>query len=124
MQLPGEDAGSTSSSERSDYDYENGQATGDEYDDMVVDDFAAGYPGRSDDLLQGTYYNVDVEEEEEEEDEDDVDDNEGDAEDEQGDLDIDEYINGDSDEEGNGGGDREKNLDQDQGTYTSSDYSE
>ncbi|XP_030929199.1 homeobox-DDT domain protein RLT2-like isoform X3 [Quercus lobata] len=126
MRLPGEDAGSTSSSERSDYDYENGQATGDEYDDMVVDDFAAGYPGRSDDLLQGTYYNVDVEEEdeEEEEDEDDVDDNEGDAEDEQGDLDIDEYINGDSDEEGNGGGDREQNLDQDQGTYTSSDYSE
>ncbi len=137
MQLQGEDAGTTSSLERSDYDYENGLATGDEYDDdMVMDDYAAGYHGRSDDLLQGTYYNVDVdvdvdveeeeeEEEEDDDDDDDVDDNEdGDAEEEQGDLDIEEYINGDSDEEENSGGDREQNLDQDQGTYTSSDYSE
>ncbi|GLT71766.1 hypothetical protein SLA2020_437620 [Shorea laevis] len=133
MRLQVEDGGNATSSERSDYDDENGLATGDEYDDNVMDDYAPPYNGRSDDLLQGTYYNVDVEEEEEEEDEDEDDDdedgdgdnNEGDAEDVQGDVDMEEYINGDSEEEGNGYGDGEQNVDQDEAAgYTSSDYSE
>ncbi|KAF5481349.1 hypothetical protein F2P56_002009 [Juglans regia] len=113
-----EDAGNTSNSERSGYDDENGLATGDEYDDMVMDDYAPQYIGRSDDFLRGTYYDVDVEEHD--------DDNDGDEneEDEQGDLDVEEYINGDSDDEENGG-DREQNVDQHQGAgYTSSEYSE
>jgi hypothetical protein len=129
-----EDGGNSSSSERSDYNDENGLATGDEYDDNVMDEYAPPYNGRSDDLLQSTYYNVDVEEEEEEEEEEDDDDdggggddNEGVAEDVQGDVDMEEYINGDSDEEGNGYGDTggEPNVDQDEAArYTSSDYSE
>ncbi|KAG6722699.1 hypothetical protein I3842_03G173300 [Carya illinoinensis] len=119
MRLEVEDAGNTSNSERSGYDDENSLATGDEYDDTVMDDYALQYNGRSDDLLQGTYYDVDVEEHD---DDDDADENE---EDQQGDLDVEEYINGDSDDEENGDGDREQNVDQDQGAgYTSSEYSE
>ncbi|XP_059452338.1 homeobox-DDT domain protein RLT2 isoform X1 [Corylus avellana] len=132
MRLQVEDGGNTSSSERSDYDDENGLATGDEFDDNVMDEYAPPYNGRPDNLLQSTYYNVDVEEEEEEDDDDEEDDgggddNEGDAEDVQGDVDMEEYINGDSDEEGDGYGDGggEPKVGQDEAArYTSSDYSE
>lgn len=117
-----EDTANTSSSERSGSEDENGLAMGDEYDDMVTDEYV-GYNGRSRDLLRGTYYNIEVEENEVD---DAADDNEeGDAEDDQGDLDVEEYINGDSDEEVNGDGDGEQNLGQDQGAgFTSSEYSE
>lgn len=113
MRLEVEDAGNTSNSERSGYDDGNGLAAGDEYDDdLVMNDYTAQYNGRSDDLLQGTYYDVD---------DDDADENE---EDEQGDLEIEEYINSESDDEENGG-DTVQNVDQDQGAgYTSSEYSE
>uniref|UniRef100_A0A5B7A597 Homeobox-DDT domain protein RLT2 n=1 Tax=Davidia involucrata TaxID=16924 RepID=A0A5B7A597_DAVIN len=128
-------AENASSSERSEYDDDNGQATGDEYDDLMVDDYSGVFNGKSDRLLEGVDYNVDGEEDDEdrvEEADDDVDededeDDEGDDgdEDEQGDIDIEEYINGDSDEEGNrdDGGEQVGNLDEVTGS-TSSDYSD
>lgn len=108
-----------SSSGRSEYNDENGRASGDEYDNnMVVDDYASGLNGKSDDLLDGSDYNVEDDEEDEVEDEDGDDDGEGD-------FDIGRYINGDSDEEENGAGDEEQKMELDEGTgLTSSDYSD
>lgn len=111
-------AKNASSSERSEFDDENGQATGDEYDDLVVEDYTGGFNGKSEDLLEGSDYNL-----ANEDDEDDID--EGEDEDEQGDLDVEGYINGDLDEEGVRDGDGEQNGDQDDGTGSmSSDFSD
>uniref|UniRef100_A0A6M2F0J1 Uncharacterized protein n=1 Tax=Populus davidiana TaxID=266767 RepID=A0A6M2F0J1_9ROSI len=90
-----EDAENASSSERSEYNDENENipASGDEYDDQVLDDYAGGFNGKSDDLLEGSDYNIDSNEEEEE------DDAMNEDEDELGDLDVEEYINRDSDED-------------------------
>ncbi|KAL3583251.1 hypothetical protein D5086_014312 [Populus alba] len=89
-----EDAENASSSERSEYNDENENipASGDEYDDQVLDDYAGGFNGKSDDLLEGSDYNIDSNEEEE-------DDAMNEDEDELGDLDVEEYINRDSDED-------------------------
>ncbi|XP_048328593.1 homeobox-DDT domain protein RLT2 isoform X2 [Ziziphus jujuba] len=108
-----------SSSGRSEYDDENGQASEDEYDDMVVDDYATGLNGKSDDLLDGSDYNVNGDEDEAD---DDVEDEEEDGE---GDFDVDRYINGDSDGEENRAGDEEQNMKLNEGTgSTSSEYSD
>ncbi|KAJ6908688.1 homeobox-DDT domain protein RLT2-like isoform X1 [Populus alba x Populus x berolinensis] len=89
-----EDAENASSSERSEYNDENENIppSGDEYDDQVLDDNAGGFNGKSDDLLEGSDYNIDSNEEEE-------DDAMNEDEDELGDLDVEEYINRDSDED-------------------------
>ncbi|CAK7322696.1 unnamed protein product [Dovyalis caffra] len=110
-----EDAENASSSERSEYDDENENipASGDEYDDLVVDDYAGGFNGKSDDLLEGSDYNIDANE-------DDDDDAMNEDEDELGDLDVEEYINGDSDEDGIRNGDGGLNGDPDDGTESSS----
>ncbi|KAA8524323.1 hypothetical protein F0562_010746 [Nyssa sinensis] len=121
-----------SSSERSEYDDDNGQATGDEYDDLMVDDYSGVFNGKSDRLVEGVDYNVDGEEDDEdhmeEADDVDVDDDEDEddgEDDEQGDIDVEEYINGDSDEEGNREDGGEQVGDLDEGTVsTSSDYSD
>ncbi|EEF44370.1 homeobox-DDT domain protein RLT2 isoform X2 [Ricinus communis] len=110
-----------SSSERSEYDDENGQATGDEYDDLPVDDYTGGFNGKSDDLLEGSDYNMDPNEEEDDEDDDEADLDE----DDQGDLDVEGYINGDSNDDGIRDGDGEQNGDPDEGTgSSSSDFSD
>jgi len=85
-----EDAENASSSERSEYDDENENipASGDEYDNMGVDDNAGGFNGKSDDLLEGSDYVMDGNE----------DDDDAVNEDELGDLDVEEYINGDPDD--------------------------
>ncbi|KAL9380337.1 hypothetical protein Peur_025994 [Populus x canadensis] len=87
-----EDAENASSSERSEYDDENENipASGDEYDDMGIDDYAGGFNGKSDDLLEGSDYIMDANE--------DDDDAVNEDEDELGDLDVEEYINGDPDD--------------------------
>ncbi|PON44449.1 Octamer-binding transcription factor [Parasponia andersonii] len=117
-----EDAEPASSSGRSEYDEENGQGSGDEFDDMAMDDYASGFNGRPGDLDGSDYNGI----------EDEVgDDNDDDQEeydighDEQGDFDVDRYINGNSNEEENGGGEEEENmvLDEPSGS-TSSDYSD
>ncbi|XP_011047699.1 PREDICTED: uncharacterized protein LOC105141971 isoform X2 [Populus euphratica] len=113
-----EDAENASSSERSEYNDENENipASGDAYDDQVVDDYAGGFNGKSDDLLEGSDYNIDSNEE------DDDDDAMNEDEDELGDLDVEEYINRDSDEDGirDGG----QNGAQDGTESSSSDFSD
>jgi hypothetical protein len=115
-----EDAENASSSERSEYNDENENipASGDEYDDQVVDDYAGGFNGKSDDLLEGSDYNIDSNEE----DDDDDAMNEDEDEDEHGDSDVEEYINRDSDEDGirDGG----QNGAQDGTESSSSDFSD
>uniref|UniRef100_A0A6N2MME7 Homeobox domain-containing protein n=1 Tax=Salix viminalis TaxID=40686 RepID=A0A6N2MME7_SALVM len=113
-----EEAKNSSSSERSEYNDENENVpeSGDEYDDQVKDDYAGGFNGKSDDLLEGSDYNIDSNEEE---DDDDV---MNEAEDELGNLDVEEYINRDSDEDGirDGG----QNGDQHGTESSSSDFSD
>ncbi|KAJ6420475.1 hypothetical protein OIU84_027919 [Salix udensis] len=84
-----EDAENASSSE---YDDENEiiPASGDEYDDMGVDDYAGGFNGKSDDIQEGSDYIMDGNE--------DNDDAGNEDEDELGDLDVEEYINRDPDD--------------------------
>ncbi|XP_057537451.1 homeobox-DDT domain protein RLT2 isoform X4 [Amaranthus tricolor] len=112
------DVNDDSNSERSDYvDDEHGQASGDEYDDMAIDDYAAVYNGRP---TTHSHYN-DGDEEDDDNDNDEVgDDDDGDevaddvdeddmdvdgGEYEQGDLDVGGYLNADSDDEIVGNGD-------------------
>lgn len=117
-----EDAEPASSSGRSEYDEENGQESGDEYDDMAMGDYATGFNGRPGDL-DGSDYNVDGIEDEVDEDDDDQEYDVG--QDEQGDFDVDRYLIGDSDEEENRGGDGKQNMELDQPMgYSSSDYSD
>lgn len=112
-----------SSSGRSEYDDENGRASEDEYDDdMLVDDYASGLNGKSDDLLEGSDYNVDDDEDEVDNDlEDEEEEDDGEV-----DFDVDRYINvKDSDKEESRAGDEEQNMELDEGSgSTSSDYSE
>ncbi|XP_038708176.1 homeobox-DDT domain protein RLT2-like isoform X2 [Tripterygium wilfordii] len=117
LQVDDGEAGSFS--DRSEYDDDNGQAVGDEYDYLAVDDYAAGHSNdKSDDLLDGSEYNMDVDD-----DEDDKNEVLDDVEDEQADLDVDGYINADTDEApiwDNG----EQNEDLDDTGSTSSEFSE
>ncbi|XP_065874939.1 homeobox-DDT domain protein RLT2 [Euphorbia lathyris] len=124
------DAENLSSSERSDYDDENGQASGDEYDDMAIDDYGRGFHGKSDELLEGSDYNMNANynmeanyEDDEEEDDEEVEVDQV----EQGDLDVERYMSEDSDEDEMRERDRELIGDPDEieGTESSSsDYSE
>ncbi|KAH9742702.1 homeobox-ddt domain-containing protein rlt2 [Citrus sinensis] len=96
------------------YGEENGQATGDEYNDMI-DEYAGGFNSMSNDLQERSYDIVDGDEED---DEDEMGD--GGAEDEQGYLDVEEYVNEEPDEEGISDGDGGQIGDPDEGTGASS----
>ncbi|GAY55579.1 hypothetical protein CUMW_165260 [Citrus unshiu] len=109
-----DDAENASISGRSGYGEENGQATGDEYNDMI-DEYAGGFNSRSNDLQEGS---DDIVDGDEEDDEDEMGD--GGAEDEQGYLDVEEYVNEESDEEGIRDGDGGQIGDPDEGTGASS----
>ncbi|XVF02052.1 hypothetical protein REPUB_Repub04eG0143000 [Reevesia pubescens] len=88
-------ADNASSSERSEYNDENGQATGDEYDYLAVDDYAGGFDGKADEG-EGSDYNIDGDEGDEDdvvEDEDEI------AEEEQENFNFGGYINENSDED-------------------------
>ncbi|XP_059659804.1 homeobox-DDT domain protein RLT2 [Cornus florida] len=133
--MPVEATEDASSSGRSEYDDDNGQAMREEYDDDLMD-YSGVFSGKSEHLLEGVDYNLDGEDDEDrmeegdndvdDEDEEDDDDEGDDSEDdEQVDIDVEGYINGDSDEEGSRGigGEQIGNPDEDTGS-TSSDYSE
>ncbi|XP_038683362.1 homeobox-DDT domain protein RLT2-like isoform X2 [Tripterygium wilfordii] len=110
-----EDGADGSSSGRSEYDDQNGQAIGDEYNYLAVNDYTAGRSnGKSDDLPEGSEYNMDED-----------DNNEGldDVEDEQEDLDAGRYINVDTDD-GPVWDNGEQNRDLDYLGSTSSDFSQ
>ncbi|XP_062007691.1 homeobox-DDT domain protein RLT2 isoform X2 [Rosa rugosa] len=78
-------AENASGSGRSEYEVENGDASGDEFDHVHVDDYAGGFNGKSDDLLEGGEYNVEGDEDDVD---DEVDDDEGEgAQDSKGDFD-------------------------------------
>lgn len=66
MRSQAEAVDNPSSSERSEYSDENGQASGDEYDDLVADDYASHsrFNDKSDDL-DASDYNVDGDEDDE-----------------------------------------------------------
>ncbi|KAM6548877.1 hypothetical protein CsatB_020553 [Cannabis sativa] len=121
-----EDAEPASSiSGRSEYDEENGQGSGDEFDEMAMEDedYNTGFNDRSGEL-DGSDYNVDeVDDDDDDNDEDDDQDEYNVRQVEQRDFDVDRYINGDSDEEENRGGGQDMEIDQQTGS-TSSDYSE
>ncbi|XP_057507040.1 homeobox-DDT domain protein RLT2-like isoform X2 [Actinidia eriantha] len=128
MEIQVEAAENASSSERSEYDDYNGLAAGDEYDDLLPNDYSSVFNGKSDHLIPGVDYNVDGEEDDDDrvEGDDDVDDEEEDDsdQDEHGDTDVERYINDDSDDEGNqDGGEPIGNPDEATGS-TSSDFSD
>ena len=120
------DVNDDSDSERSEYEDDNGQASGDEYD-MGIDDYNAGAH------LMGGHYNVDGDEDDDDPDEvGDDDDEVGDDVDDdvraeyEEDLDIRGYLNADSEGEGNGDEDGERHeAGNEDGTSesSSSDYS-
>lgn len=131
FQLEGADP--ASSSGRSEYDGENGEGSGDEYEDTPVDDYASGFNSKSGDL-EGSDYNADgVEEVDGDDDDEGYDAGEGYnagegydiGEDEQEDFDVDRYIDGDSEDEENRVGEVGQNMElgQDSGS-PSSDYSQ
>ncbi|KAK1566908.1 hypothetical protein Q3G72_005921 [Acer saccharum] len=109
FQVKGAENGS--SSEQSEYDNENGQATGDEYGDLMVGEYSGGFSGMGNDLQEASDDNVEGDEEDEDDDE---------EVDEQGDLNVEGYINEESDEE------RERNGNPDDGSIgsTSTDFSD
>ncbi|XP_034701923.1 homeobox-DDT domain protein RLT2 isoform X4 [Vitis riparia] len=111
---PVEEAENVSSSESSEeYDDDNGQGTGDECDDLGVDEYSGPFNGKSEDVIEESDEIGDGDEDEEEE------------EDDEGDVDVGGYIIGDSDEERNGyedGG--QTGVGDEGGGYASSDYSE
>lgn len=120
---------SSSSSERSDYDDYNGQAMGDEYDDLIVDAYSGAFNGRPERLRGAVDYNIDGEEDDddraEELEDDDGDDADDSEEDGQGDTDVERYINGDSDDdEGNRDGEQISNRGEEGTASSSSDYSD
>ncbi|KAL6134109.1 hypothetical protein ACLB2K_066342 [Fragaria x ananassa] len=51
-------AENASGSGRTEYEEENGDASGDEFDHVNVDDYGRGFNGKSDDLLEGGDYNM------------------------------------------------------------------
>lgn len=127
-----------SSSERSGFDDDNGQASGDEYDDHIVDHhYSGGFSSQSQHEMAGLDYGVGVDnvnyvDEEEEEEEEDVSGGDGDDSEDEGQVeveeDVEEYIDGDSEEEeGNnkftGEEEQMQNLDKDL-EFSSSDYSD
>ncbi|RVW46790.1 Homeobox-DDT domain protein RLT2 [Vitis vinifera] len=115
---PVEEAENVSSSESSEeYDDDNGQGTGDECDDLGVDEYSGPFNGKSEDVIEESDEIGDGDEDEEEEGEE--------EEDDEGDVDVGGYIIGDSDEERNGyedGG--QTGVGDEGGGYASSDYSE
>lgn len=112
-----DDAENASISGRSGYREENGQAMGDEYNDMI-DEYAGGFNGRSNDLQEASDDIAVGDEDNEDEMGDDG------AEDEQGYLVVGEYVNEESDEEGIRDGDGGRIGDPDEGTrVSSSDFS-
>ncbi|GMG98559.1 hypothetical protein Nepgr_000399 [Nepenthes gracilis] len=135
MQIEG--SPNDSSSERSDYNDDNGRGAGGDYDDdiiMGVDDYDGAYNGAAADLLEGSDDALDEEEDDDDHDEVGDDDEEEDEEDvvvegaeeyEQGDMEIDGYINAGSEDEGNEGEDNGQNGEQDDGMGSeSTDYSD
>ncbi|GFS34792.1 homeobox-1 [Actinidia rufa] len=128
MEIQVEAAENASSSERSEYDDYNGLAAGDEYDDLLPNEYSSVFNGKSDHLIPGVDYNVDGEEDDDDRvaGDDDVDDEEEDdsEQDEQVDTDVERYINSDSDDEGNqDGGEQIGNPDEATGS-TSSGFSD
>lgn len=118
-----EEAENSSSSESSEFEDEDGQATGSYRYDLAADDYSGGLNGKADELSEASDDNMDGNEEVEEEEDDDED--EGD--DGGGDLDVREYINGefDEEEEDTRAIDGFENVDPDEGTgSTSSEYSD
>ncbi|XP_052177400.1 homeobox-DDT domain protein RLT2 isoform X2 [Diospyros lotus] len=118
-----------SSSERSEFDDYQSQPMGDEYEDLMVDDYSGVFNGKPEHLIQGVDYNIEGEEEDDDdraEEGDDVDDEEGDdsEEDGQGDTDVERYINGDSDDDGDRVGEQTDNHPDEVTGSTSSDYSD
>ncbi|WCJ30914.1 Homeobox-DDT domain protein RLT2 [Euphorbia peplus] len=126
------DAENLSSSERSDYNDENGQASADEYDDLPIDDYGRGFQGKSDDLLEVSDYNMDADynintnynidanyEDEDDEDEVEVEDLP-----EQGDMDAERYTSEESDEDRMRDEDQNADPDEIEPTGSTSDYSE
>lgn len=116
-----------SDSERSNYSEDNGQASGDEYDDMAMDDYVAAYNGKP------AHQVIDRNNYSEEDDRDDVGDDDdrevGDDMDEdvddgdQEEIDVGGFLNADSDDEGNGD-DVERYRNQDYSSESAStDYS-
>ncbi|KAI3465799.1 hypothetical protein Pfo_022462 [Paulownia fortunei] len=118
------------SSERSEFDDDNSQASADE-DDILVDDFSGVRKGKSRQFTGSVNCRVDREDDEHVEDGDDVDDNDedgDDGDDEHGDFYVDGYFNSDFHEEGNQStvGEQVRNVDgiSDRGSISSSsDYS-
>lgn len=96
-----EEAENSSSSESSEYEDEDGQATGSYRYDLAADDYTGGLNGKADELSEASDENIDGNEEVEEEEDDDDDEEEGDdvVDDGGGDLEAREYINGEFDEE-------------------------
>lgn len=127
-----EEAENSSSSESSEFEDEDGQATGSYRYDLAADDYSKGLNGKADELSEASEDNLDGNEEVEEEDEDEDEDEGDDAVDDGGgDLDVQEYINGEFDEEEEEEDDARaiddgfENVDPDEGTgSTSSEYSD
>lgn len=125
--LPFDEVENTSSSERSDYDDEGGQAQGYGYDNLT--DYTT-LNNKSNEFLEASDDNVEVNEDVDGDDDDGEDEeDEGDVggEEERGGSDVDGFLHEDSDEEGIGAGDDEyRSMDIDQySEYTSSsDYGE
>ncbi|XP_056171007.1 homeobox-DDT domain protein RLT2 isoform X2 [Syzygium oleosum] len=125
-----EEAENSSSSESSEFEDEDGQATGSYRYNLVADDYSKGLNGKADELSEASEDNLDGNEEvEEEEDEEDEDEGDDAVDDRGGDLDVREYINGEFDEEEEEDDARAidgfENVDPDEGTgSTSSEYSD
>ncbi|KAL9241090.1 hypothetical protein vseg_015240 [Gypsophila vaccaria] len=123
------DINDDSISDRSDYNDDNGQVSGEEYDNMAVDTYNSVYNRNPSRLVDRNIYNVDEDEDDNDHDEvgDDVDEDdvEG-AEYAQGDMDVGGFLNHDSDDEGigNGNDDGERNRNEDDTSDSAStDYS-
>ncbi|XP_048138027.1 homeobox-DDT domain protein RLT2 isoform X2 [Rhodamnia argentea] len=124
-----EEAENSSSSESSEYEDEDGQATGSYRYDLAADDYTGGLNGKADELSEASDENIDGNEEvEEEEDDDDEDEGDDIVDDVGGELDVREYINGEFDEEeeeDTRAVDGFENVDPEEGTgSTSSEYSD
>lgn len=119
-------AENASGSGRSEYEEENGDASGDEFGRVLVDDYAGGFIGKSDNLLEGGNYNVDGDEDDVDQEVDDEGEEEDDgAQDAKGDFDVASYMNGEWDEEEHTADDGQQNMELGEGTRSSSsDYSD
>ncbi|KAL3509303.1 hypothetical protein ACH5RR_028704 [Cinchona calisaya] len=124
-----EGAGNLSSSERSEYFDQNGQATGDDYDDLIIDEYSGGFSGKSTPLMEGVDYvagegngNDEVDDDDDNEEDEDED---GDGDERQREEADEEYFNSESEEEGNKfvGGEKMGRLTKGS-EFSSSDYSD